>query len=239
MIPVTTTALVVSNDLILRSETRSALSELEVACTCCEFGGLDRNIGSTKFDCIFLDFHPSDIALRALERVRSNRLNRYTIIFAISDSVCEGTVGVSYTIPRSAEFQVSLKRSFISAQSLVLGEKRRHHRHSVDLKVSCICGDRITEARMTDLSERGACLECSLPALIPILQVSFALPGTHDQIQAEVKVAWREAGKAGVQFLSISESSRMALKDWLAIRVSELSSQEEAPVASMPHSTTL
>lgn len=227
--PVTTTALVISNDLILRSETRATLSELEIACTCCDFGGLDRTIGPKKFDCIFLDFEQRDLALCALEKVRSNRLNRYAIVFALSDSECEATVGVSYAVRRSTDFPVGLKRSFLSARSLVLGEQRRHHRHPVDLKVSCVCGDRVTEVRMTDLSERGACLECSLPTLVPILQVSFVLPGTRYQIEAEVKVAWREAEKAGVQFVSISESCRTALRDWLQRRVSEMSLQKEAP----------
>jgi hypothetical protein len=194
--------------------------------------GLDRTLASKKVDCIFLDFDQRDLALEALERVRSNRLNRYTIVFALSDSECEASAGVSYTIRRSTDFHADLKRSFLSARSLVLGAQRRHHRHPVDLTVSCVCGDRVTEARMTDLSERGACLECSLPTVIPILQVSFALPGMQCQIQAEVKVAWREAGKAGVQFISISESCRAALREWLENRASEMTLQKRATAES-------
>ena len=214
----TTTALIISNDLILRSETRAVLSELEIVCTCSGYSGLERALQSGKFDCIYLDLDYREKALAAVERVRIDRLNRYAIVFALSERECEVPGGISYVVRRSPDFYAELKRSFLSARSLVLGEKRRHERHPVDLEAFCVCGDRITEARLVDLSERGACLEYSSPILIPIMQLSFSLPGTEHQIQTDVKVAWREAGKAGVQFVSISEGSRIALRDWLAGR---------------------
>ena len=211
---ITTNAVVISNDLILRSETRAILSELDIACTCSGFAGLAQTLSSNKFDCVFLDFNDRDRALSAIQKVRTDKLSRYAIVFALSDSECEPVMGISYSVCCSRDFPQELKQSFLSARSLVLGEKRRFQRHPVDLKVSCICGDRLTQARMIDLSERGACLELLSPT-VPILQLSFVLPGIECQIQTEVKVAWRENGKAGVQFVSISDSCRAALRSWL------------------------
>ncbi|MBV9435099.1 MAG: PilZ domain-containing protein, partial [Acidobacteria bacterium] len=163
----TTTGLVISNDLILRGETRAVLSELEMACTCSGFAALERTLRSAKFDCIFLDFDDRDKALAAIEMVRRDRMNRYAIVFALSDADCEATAGVSYSVRRSANFQGELKRSFLAARSLVLGEKRRYQRHPVDIKIACVCGDRTTQARIIDLSERGACVAFPYAVVVP------------------------------------------------------------------------
>jgi hypothetical protein len=177
---------------------------------------------SSKFDCIFLDFDERQKASAAIERIRRDKINRYAIIFALSHTEAGGqepAAGVSYVVSRSADFHTELKSSFLTARSLILGEKRRYQRHPVDLKASCACGDRITQTRIIDLSERGACLEFTFPMLIPMLELSFALPGIEGKIQAEVKVVWREERKAGVQFVGISETCKTALRDWLSNRV--------------------
>ena len=211
----TVTALVISDDLILRSETRAILAELDIVSTCFGFAGLERAMRSGRFDCIFLDFVERDKALLAVKSVRSDKYNRYAILFALTDSEYEASAGISYMVCRSMDFSGELKRAFLSARSLVLGEKRRYQRYPVDLRASCACGDRVTEARIVDLSERGACLEFPFAIVIPILQMSFVLPGIEYRIETDVKVMWRAEGKVGIQFVSTSESSRTALRDWL------------------------
>ena len=125
--------------------------------------------------------------------------------------------GANFTVRRSESIQNDLKKAFESAHGLMLREKRRYERHPVDLSVEVTCNGRILIARMLDLSERGACLECSLPVPVQPLQLKFSLPGlTKQQLAVKGVPAWMRGGRVGIQFTSFIEPSHAILCEWLS-----------------------
>lgn len=215
------TALVVSDDLMLRSQTRDLLCEMGISCTCSSVIGLKRVVGSMKVDAMVLDVGGMEGTITALESVRTGKLNRYSIVLAVVDdgesASAAWAAGANFTVRRSASIQNDLKKAFESAHGLMLREKRRYERHSVDLSVEVTCNGRILIAKMLDLSERGACLECSLAVPGQPLQLSFSLPGlTKQQLTVRGIPAWVRGGRVGIQFTSFIEPSHAVLCEWLS-----------------------
>jgi hypothetical protein len=81
--------LVISDDLILHSKARTLLSELHVACTCSGMVGFKRILESAKFDAIVLGVGNSCDTKSAIERVRTRKLNRYSIVLALVQSILD------------------------------------------------------------------------------------------------------------------------------------------------------
>jgi CheY-like chemotaxis protein len=112
-------ALVVSDDLILRCEARTLLRELRIACTSSGIVGFKRILESEKFDAIVLDVGNSADTNGVIEQVRTEKLNRYSIVLALVDdgpgASAAWTAGANFTIRRSSCFREDLKRVFESS----------------------------------------------------------------------------------------------------------------------------
>ena len=217
------TVLIVSDDLLRRGEARSLLVGMDIECTSSGVVGFRRMIETAKVDAIVLDIAGTSDTAVALESIRTGKLNRYAItVVLVDDAQSESAArssGANFTIRRSNSFRDELKRAIESAHALMLREKRRYHRHPVEMSIELICNGRVTVSRMVDISERGACLECPLPAKQP-LQLSFFLPGLKQHFRIEGIVAWTRDGKIGVQFMSFVEGSQAVLTEWLGSRIS-------------------
>jgi len=218
------TALIVSDDLLLRGEARSVLTGMDIDCTSSGIVGFKRMIETGKVDAIVLDIAGIRDTVLALESIRTGKLNRYaiTVVF-VDDPQGESAArssGANFTIRRASSFRDELKRAIESAHSLMLREKRRYHRHPVDVGVEVICNGRVTVSKMLDISERGACLECSLPIAKQPLQLSFSLPRLKQHFRVEGIAAWTRDGKIGVQFMSFVEGSQLVLTEWLGSQMS-------------------
>jgi hypothetical protein len=213
-------ALLVSDDLILRSEAKSVLSELRINCTCSGIMPFKKTLALTKFDAIVLDLRDVADIQDALQSVRTGKLNRYSIVLAImsdgQSASAVGTAGANFTIRRVTDFREDLKKAFESAHGLILREKRRFQRHSVSVPAEFVCNGRTMVARIVDISERGACLEGPFPAQNQPLQLGFSLPGSSKRLSIEATPAWARGNKLGVQFTSIAEDSKATLSEWLA-----------------------
>jgi PilZ domain len=113
-------------------------------------------------------------------QVRTGKRNRYSIVLALVDdgpgASAAWSAGANFTIRRSSCFREDLKKAFDSALGLILREKRRYHRHPIDLDSVVMCNGRMTVMRMVDISERGACLVCSLPLSTQQVHLEFSLP---------------------------------------------------------------
>ena len=186
--------------------------------------GFNRIIETTKVDAIVLHIVEVSGLTRALESIRTGKLNRYAITVAVVDDLqgesAARSSGANFTIRRSSSFREELKRAIESAHALMLREKRRYQRYPVDLGVEVICNGRVTASRMVDISERGACIEFPLPVTKRPMQLSFSLPGLKQQFRVEGIAAWTNAGKVGVQFMSFAEGSQTVLTEWLGSRIS-------------------
>ena len=216
------TVLIVSDDLFLRGEARSVLGEMYIDSTSSGLVGFNRILETTKVDAII--FHVVGVSglTHALESIRTGKLNRYAITVAVVDDAQDESAarssGANFTIRRSSSFREELKRAIGSAHALMLREKRRYHRHPVDVAVEVICNGGVTKSKMVDISERGACIECPNAVAKQPLQLRFSLPGLKQPFRIEAIAAWTNAEKVGVQFMSFAEGSQTVLNDWLGSR---------------------
>ena len=102
-----TKALLVSDDLILRSEIKPVLYEAGVACHCCAIAGIERATSHEKFECILLDIADPVKFSEAIARVRADKLNRYAIVGALVSEEhrvpLTGIAGVNFFVSKGAQ----------------------------------------------------------------------------------------------------------------------------------------
>jgi hypothetical protein len=205
--------------LILRGEARSILNEMQIGCTCSGTVGFDRTVSSSKFEAILLDLPSTDATLAAIRSVRTGKLNRYSIILSfVGDGQGASSLwaaGANFTIRRSATIGNDLKKAFQSAHGLILREKRRYYRQPVSVDAELLCNGRRIIAKMLDVSERGACIDCTSPIPKQPLRIQFVLPGLDQGLSIEAVPAWTRGIKTGIQFTSVDEASQTALSQWL------------------------
>lgn len=215
----TSNALVVSDDLILRSNARQVLRRIGIDCVSSGTIGFNKAIMSARFDAVIFDYPDVNDVTKAIMSVRTGKVNRYSIILAlVSDSRAAATArnaGASFTIQRSPALREDMDRAVQSAYALIVRERRRYERHPVSVTVEVVCSGRTISGKMIDISERGACLECSLPPHAKSLELAFLLPGSNQQVKMEGITAWARGSQVGIQFTSSQESSQSRLVQWL------------------------
>jgi DNA-binding NarL/FixJ family response regulator len=214
-----TTALLVSDDLILRSEIKSVLNEAAVACQCCAVAGFDRAISGAKVECILLDIADPVKFSKAIAKVRAEKLNRYAIVLALvpeeHHALLARTSGVNFFVSKSVRLMADLKKALNSAQGLMIHEKRRYHRFPVDIRVDLLSSGQAARTRMLDLSARGACIECNGWSGFKTVRLTFVLPGMNQRLAVEAVPAWTKGKNMGVEFAAFKGDSEKTLKAWL------------------------
>jgi membrane-bound inhibitor of C-type lysozyme len=106
----------------------------------------------------------------------------------------------------------------------MIHEKRRYHRHPVNLSAQLMCDGQAVRVKMVDLSARGACLDGNGVPDNKNLRLRFVLPGSTHRLDVNVMVAWTRGANIGVEFGSMSGDSDKALKTWLREQEAEMSS---------------
>jgi CheY-like chemotaxis protein len=214
-----TKALLVSDDLLLRSEIKPVLNEAGIACECCELAGFDRVIARGKVECILLDIADPVKFSEVITKLRAEKFNRYAIVLALAEdahrTVLSKISGVNFFVSKSAQLVPNLRQALSSARALIIYEKRRYYRHPVDLIAEVFCHGQVTRAKMIDLSARGACLDCNGLRGINTLRLTFVLPGSNQRLEVNAIMAWTKGTNVGVEFTSLSNDSDKALKAWL------------------------
>lgn len=214
-----TTALLVSDDLILRSEIKPVLNEAGIACQCCEIASFDRVIARGKVECILLDISDPVKFADVITKLRAEKFNRYAIVLALADDanrpVLSKISGINFFVSKSVRLLPELRQALNSARALIIHEKRRYYRHPVDLIGEVFCNGQAARVKIIDLSARGACLDCSGLPVNKTLQLAFVLPGMSQRLEIGATVAWTKGATVGVEFTSVTSDSERALKTWL------------------------
>jgi hypothetical protein len=112
-------------------------------------------------------------------------------------------------------------RTLSAARSLIVDGRLRYHRQPLNAPVSFRFGaKKRLDAQLMNLSQGGLRVAVAKPLPADgILQVSFSLPGTANQLSLPAQVAWQNhQGHAGIQFLSQSEAPNRELQLWLEQR---------------------
>jgi CheY-like chemotaxis protein len=99
-------------------------------------------------------------------------------------------------------------------------DRRRSRREKLDsmvyLRFDNVCP---LPALVTEVSEDGLSVQTAEPLPAIEVPIRFILPGTAHMMEGTGEVAWAdEAGRAGILFSELSDSSRRELKDWIRRR---------------------
>lgn len=213
--------LVCSDDRTLRV-LRAVLGELEIEVKhFADPADATKELAHHRFEAVIIDCKGrGDYSL--LQGVRSARHNHNSVAVAIIDAHTDlhtaFAMGANFVVykPISSE---KAKASFRAARALMKRERRRSARLHVDIPAYFRFenGDG-EQATISGLSEGGGSVRfASQPRKkTGLIGFCFALPDTTTVIEATGMIAWQDSRRrAGIQFATLSDSSRRSLKEWL------------------------
>lgn len=171
-----------------------------------------------KVDGVFVDMAVGG-ALELIESIRSGTSNRKGVIFACILSTKESTAtlnaGANFLLrkPLSAD---SVAMHLAIAKDLLVRERRRYFRHTVNMPVALKTADGEQQARMTNLSEEGMAVR-TVKALQHGATIEFAFELSFGaKVTGRGQVAWTNTeGVAGILMQTIHSKGREALGSWL------------------------
>jgi hypothetical protein len=127
------------------------------------------------------------------------------------------SVAFSFAKPISVEQAV---RTLSAARNMILGNRLRYHRHSLNVPVSLTYAKKRISAQLLNLSQGGMGIHFARAVeLQGTVKVMFDLPGHDQPLKAEGKIAWMDReGNAGIRFVNMSQPLRQGLQLWLEQR---------------------
>jgi CheY-like chemotaxis protein len=219
--------LVCSDERALRV-LRSVLSELEIHVEhCADYGSASKKLAQQRFEAVIIDCK-EERSFRLLSGLRSGQHNAKSVAIAIIDAHTNlqtaFKLGANFVVyePISAE---KAKSSFRAARALMKRERRRSLRLQVNIaayfRFQNGDGEHVS---ITGLSEGGISVRFSgaMSKKSGVIGFCFALPDTTTVIEATGTIAWQDSRRhAGIQFATLSESSKQSLKEWLLVQSEE------------------
>ncbi len=213
--------LVCSDDRTLRV-LRNVLGELEIEVEhCADAAVATRKLAQQHYEAVIIDCTDKrDFSL--LQGVRSGQHNRKSMAVAIIDADTNlhaaFDVGANFVVYKPISIGKA-KSSFRAARALMKQERRRSIRLNVNIPAYFRFhnGDG-EQATITGLSEGGLSARFGTPLRKKpgVIGVCFALPDTTIVVEATGMMAWQDSRRrAGIQFATLSEPSRLGLKEWL------------------------
>jgi len=228
-------SLLVSSDERTVRVLRNVLDELEIGVEHCpDPSQAGRKLAQQSFEAVIIDCHDQrDYSL--LLGVRSRQQNRRSMTVAIidarSDLHAAFEKGANFVVykPISTE---KAKSSFRAARALMQRERRRSARVTINIPAYFRFenGDG-EQGAISGLSEGGISVRFSSARRkkAGVIGFCFNLPDTTAVIEATGMIAWQDSRwRAGIQFATVSESSRRALKDWVRERCGD---KHDPPIA--------
>jgi ActR/RegA family two-component response regulator len=220
---------------------RRVLDDLEINLDVCT--GADKaaeEMEQRKFDAVMIDCDDVHNAITVLCSVRLTPSNKSSTVFAIVNGITTVSNAIELGANLALEKPITegkARHAFRAVHGLMLQERRRYYRHTVDMAVTMRFEDkdkgthREVLANAIDLSEGGMAIKVksTLPSEFRVAQLKFTLPGTGDWIELPGVIAWAdEQGSAGVRF----ENVPYTLRERLASFFRNLESKEkQAPPA--------
>jgi CheY-like chemotaxis protein len=193
-------------------------------------------VNSEKFDAIIVDCDDLQGGLDVLRGLRKTPSNKGSAAFAILNGKTNTQqafeMGASFVLQKPIS-ALSAMRCFSAALNMMERERRRYFRYPVELPVIVLFrqGEEL-KAHTTNLSEGGMAIRFrdKLPKS-GISKVSFTLSGTQVELSPKADLAWSDgAGRAGLRFVEVPESTRDRLDRWLFERMEQMAEIASAPL---------
>lgn len=184
-----------------------------------------------KIDGLFVDMEVPG-ALGLIESTRKGVSNNKAVIFACLVNTKESTqvlaVGANFLL-RKPLTEEGVAMHITISKELLLRERRRYFRHTVNLSVTLKDGVAEQQARITNLSGSGMAVHTAKPLKQgAVLDFTFEL-SMGARISARGQVAWvNTEGMAGIILQTVRGKGSEQLDAWLAAR-EQLRSEGNAP----------
>jgi len=213
-------ALILTSDLELSESVRAAVERFGIATGV----GLDatdtrRELEKNKFDLIVVDCSDLEQGCAALREMRLNRTHRSAVSIAIignpENRKHVSEAGADFVISHT-NYQVEIAATLRSAYGLILRERGRYSRFPLVAEVNVRCGALVADGWILNVSQGGLCIRGIDQLLHGAVQLLFALEDGGARIEVAGTKVWQRGDMAGIQFSSMSKSSRAVLEEWLA-----------------------
>jgi len=184
-----------------------------------------------KIDGLFVDMEVPG-ALGLIESTRKGVSNNKAVIFACLVNTKESTqvlaLGANFLL-RKPLTEEGVAMHITISKELLLRERRRYFRHTVNLSVTLKDGGAEQQARITNLSGSGMAVRTAKPLKQgAVLDFTFELV-MGARISARGQVAWvNTEGMAGIILQTVRGKGSEQLDAWLAAR-EQLRSEGKAP----------
>ena len=187
-------------------------------------------LSSSKYDAIIVDCDDLQGGTEVLRNLRKTPGNKTSVSFAILNGKTTTQqafeMGANFVLQKPLTTSTTL-RCFNAALGFMERERRRYFRCPVEMAVLLHVGQGAPlKATATNLSEGGMAIymEGAMPKQ-PISKINFTLPGAKVVVESKGEVAWADgAGRAGIRFAEMPDSSRRHLEGWILRRI-ELSTR--------------
>ncbi len=192
---------------------------------------------ATGFDALLVDCLDEAAASELIAWARQNAIQPNCIVLALlpakdghRDMFAAGANFVIYK-PLSDE---RANACMAAARELIERERRSGQRVTLSGSASVACSAfEQAPATLLDISEEGIAMQSQRP--LPSagrVYLQFALPGQRSPVHIAGYVAWQDgSGRTGLRFAELPQSSRKALREWIA---SEAKRLQEAGHPTMP-----
>ncbi len=174
-----------------------------------------------KFDGIFLDLEmPRLHGFDLTHRIRESSWNKSTPIIVVSGRSDRQTmresfsVGASYFLQKPVDRQ-KLSRLVRTVRGGMLQNRRRSVRVSLHTELMCSIGMRTIRGMSWNLSQTG--MQVEVFGLEPgnVVQLSFRLPPSRENIDATGVVVWVGENRQGIQFKKMSAHNQELIRNFI------------------------
>jgi CheY-like chemotaxis protein len=185
-------------------------------------------LSSEKFDAVIVDCDDLQGGLEVLEKLRRGTSNRNSVAFAILNGNTTThkafELGANFVLQKPIS-ALNAMRCFGAALGFMARERRRYFRHPVEIPVTVAFGQgHELKATTTNLSEGGMAIRFrGTPPKGAASKVVFTLPGAQGTMEPKADFAWMDgAGRAGIRFVEMPQTSREYLDNWLADQLEDV-----------------
>jgi CheY-like chemotaxis protein len=185
---------------------------------------LDRN----KFDAVIVDCDDVAGGPAVLAGLKQSPSNKRAVVIAVINGTTNMRaafeMGAHFTLDKPVGLERAV-RSLRAAHGFMVTEQRRYFRHSVDTEASLSFGVvKNLRCKVTNISDGGMAIALA-EQITPgwMVEVHFVLPGTREAVELKGEFAWSDGkGRAGIRFISVPNSSKKVLTQWMSERIDEI-----------------
>lgn len=179
-------------------------------------------INRQRFDGIFLDLSmPTPDGFQLAQLIRKSPSNKTTPIVIVTGLDDKQTMqqafslGATFFLQKPIDRQ-KLTRLFLTVRGGMLDNRRKYIRVPLTTAVALNIGSKTARGQSWNLSEGGMLVEAE--GLRPKMSVrlSFHLPASDVDIEAEGVVVWAQQNRQGIQFTSVSSRDEQSIKKFIA-----------------------